>query len=186
MKRLVRSPYFWVIVVVVSVVTYAYTARDRYRQAAILAGAEAPDFEYPSLAGGTVRLSDLEDKVVLVNIWATWCGPCRDEMPSLQRLYDALDDESFEILAVSVDAPEGEQDDSGNRGGNLADFVNQYGLTFTILHDAAGEIRQTYQTTGVPESFVIAKGGIIYKKWTGGTEWDLPVNQELIRRLLKS
>jgi len=187
MKRLVRSPYFWVIVLVVSVVTYAYTARDRYRAAAILAGSQAPDFTYPALSGGEVHLADLEDKVVLVNIWATWCEPCRDEMPSLQRLYDALKDEKgFEILAVSVDAPEGERDDSGNQGGNLASFVHEYGLTFPILHDARGEIRQTYQTTGVPESFVIAKGGVIYKKWTGGTEWDLPVNQELIRRLLES
>lgn len=187
MKRLVRSPYFWVIAVVLSVVTYAYTARDRYREAAILAGSRAPDFTYPELGGGEVHLADLGDKVVLVNIWATWCEPCRLEMPSLQRLYEAIgDDAGFEILAVSVDAPEGEADDSGNRGGNLAAFVHEYGLTFPILHDAAGEIRQTYQTTGVPESFVIAKGGVIYKKWTGGTEWDLPVNQELIRRLLDS
>ena len=104
----------------------------------------------------------------------------------MQRLYDALGDEDFEILAVSVDAPKGQTDDSGYEGGDLAAFARQYGLTFTILHDESGEIRQTYQTTGVPESFVIAKGGVIYKKWTGPTEWDLPVNQELIRRLLAS
>jgi len=185
--KLVRSPYFWAIVVVVSVVTYAYTARDRYRAAAILAGSQAPDFEYPTLDGGEIRLSDLEDKVVLVNIWATWCGPCRDEMPSLQRLYEALGDEDdFEILAVSVDAALGQSDDTGNVGGDLGAFVHEFGLTFPILHDADGEIRQTYQTTGVPESFVIAKGGTIYKKWTGETEWDLPVNQDFIRRLLQS
>jgi len=184
--KLVRSPYFWTIVVVASVVAYAYTARDRYREAAVLAGSTAPDFAYPTLTGGEIRLSDLEDKVVLVNIWATWCGPCREEMPSLERLYQALDGEDFEILAVSVDAAQGERDYSGNEGGDLAAFVHEFGLTFPILHDIRGEIRQTYQTTGVPESFVIAKGGIIYKKWTGQTEWDLPVNQDLIRRLLQS
>lgn len=186
MMKLVRSPYFWVIVAVVSVVAYAYTARDRYRAAAVLAGSEAPDFAYPTLDGGEIRLSDLEDKVVLVNIWATWCGPCREEMPSMERLYQSLRGEDFEILAVSVDAPLGQLDSSGYEGGDLAAFAHELGLTFPILHDAAGEIRQTYQTTGVPESFVIAKGGTIYKKWTGPTEWDLPVNQDFIRRLLQS
>ena len=184
MKRLVRSPYLWLIVGVVAVVTYAYTARDRYRQAAVLAGAEAPDFTFPSLKGDEVTLSDYGDHVVLLNIWATWCLPCREEMPSMQRLYDAFEGEDFEILAVSVDAPVGEVDESGYAGGDLAAFAKEFELTFPILHDPSGGIRRTYQTTGVPESFVIAKGGQILKKIAGPTEWDLPVNQELIRRLL--
>jgi peroxiredoxin len=187
MKRILRSPYLWLIVAIVTVVGYAYTARDRYRAAAILAGSQAPDFAFPSLKQGLVRLADLEDHVVLVNIWATWCEPCREEMPSLQRLYDEFEGEDFEILAVSVDAPEGTVDESnGYAGGDLAAFAHEYRLSFPILHDASGRIRQTYQTTGVPESFVIARGGLIYKKVTGATEWDLPVNQELIRRLLDS
>ena len=186
MKRLVRSPYLWLIVGVVAVVTYAYTARDRYRQAAILAGSRAPDFAFPSLTRGEMQLSDLEDHVVLVNVWATWCLPCREEMPSMQRLYEAFEGTDFEILAVSVDAPVGEQDASGYQGGDLAAFAKEFGLTFPILHDPSGSIRQLYQTTGVPESFVVARGGLIYKKVAGPTEWDLPVNQELIRRLLDS
>lgn len=185
MKRsFLRSPYLWAILVVAAVVTYAYTARDRYRQAAILAGSRAPDFAYPSLDDGEMRLSDYEDHVVLVNIWATWCEPCRQEMPSMERLYQALRGEDFEIFAVSVDAPIGQTDASGYAGGDLAAFAKEYGLSFPILHDPSGGIRQTYQATGVPESFLIAKGGLIYKKVAGPTEWDLPVNQELIRRLL--
>lgn len=184
MKRLLRSPYLWLIVAVVAVVSYAYTVRDRYRQAAVLAGAEAPDFAYPSLTRGELRLSDYEDHVVLLNIWATWCLPCREEMPSMQRLYEEFEGQKFEIFAVSVDAPQGEVDESGYPGGDLGAFAKEYGLTFPILHDPSGGIRQMYQTTGVPESFVIAKGGVIYKKVAGPTEWDLPVNQELIRRLL--
>jgi thiol-disulfide isomerase/thioredoxin len=133
-----------------------------------------------------MRLSDFEDKVVLVNIWATWCLPCREEMPSMQRLYDAFEGEGFEILAVSVDAPFGQVDEaSGYEGGYLEAFAKEYGLSFPILHNGSGSIRQMYQTTGVPESFVIAKGGLIFKKVAGPTEWDLPVNQELIRRLLE-
>lgn len=186
MKSFIRSPYLWLIVAVVAVVSYAYTVRDRYREAAVLAGAQAPEFTYPSLTRGELSLSDFEDHVVLINIWATWCLPCREEMPSMQRLYEAFEGEDFEILAVSVDAPIGEQDESGYPGGDLAAFAEEYGLTFPILHNPSGGIRQSYQTTGVPESFVVAKGGQIWKKIAGPTEWDLPVNQELIRRLLES
>ena len=186
MKRLIRSPYLWLMVAIVSVVSYAYTVRDRYREAAVLAGAEAPEFTFPSLTRGELSLSDYDDHVVLINIWATWCLPCREEMPSMQRLYDAFEGEDFEILAVSVDAPAGQQDASGYPGGDLGAFAHEYGLTFPILHDPSGSIRQTYLTTGVPESFVVAKGGVIGKKIAGPTEWDLPVNQELIRRLLDS
>jgi cytochrome c biogenesis protein CcmG/thiol:disulfide interchange protein DsbE len=186
MKRLVRSPYLWLMVGVFSVVGYAYTARDRYRAAAILPGSQAPDFAFSSLRGGEMRLSDYEDHVVLVNVWATWCAPCREEMPSMQRLYDALEGEDFEILAVSVDAPIGQTDESGYEGGDLAAFVKELDLSFPILHDPRGTIREMYQTTGVPESFVIAKGGLIYYKRAGQEEWDAPKNEELIRRLLES
>ena len=102
----------------------------------------------------------------------------------MQRLYEALDGENFEILAVSVDVSLGETDASGNLGGDLAVFAAEYGLTFQILHDPSGEIQRTYQMTGVPESFVIGMDGLIYKKVAGSTAWDLPVNEELVRRLL--
>lgn len=184
MKRLVRSPYFWLLAAVVSVAGFVYTARDRYREGTVLNGAEAPDFSFPSLTRGELSLSDYEDHVVLVNVWATWCLPCLQEMPSLQRLYEAFDGEDFEILAVSVDAPVGETDEDGYRGGDLGAFAGRYGLEFPILHDPSGSMRQLYQIPALPESFVVAKGGLIWKKWAGATEWDLPVNQELIRRLL--
>lgn len=104
----------------------------------------------------------------------------------MQRLYEAIGDEGFEILAVSVDAPFGQRDVSGNLGGDLEAFAHEYGLTFPILHDPSGRIQRTYQTTGVPESFLIAKDGMIYRKVAGETVWDLPVNRELVRRLLDS
>ena len=184
MTRLVRSPYFWFILGTVAVVSYAWTARDRYRQAAVLPGSSAPEIALPSLSGGEIRLSDYEDHVVLLNVWATWCPPCKEEMPSMQRLYESLEGEAFEILAVSVDAHIGETDEGGYEGGDLAAFAREYGLTFPILHDPRGSIRQTYQVSRVPESFIIAKGGLIVRKVAGQTEWDLPVNQELIRSLL--
>jgi hypothetical protein len=104
----------------------------------------------------------------------------------MQRLYEIFEDEYFEILAVSIDASLGMMDDSGYEGGNLAAFAREYGLTVPILHDPSGGIQQTYRTRGVPESCVVAKGGLLYR--TERSAWarsgDLPVNQELIRRLL--
>jgi peroxiredoxin len=186
MKRsFARSPYFWAIVGVLTVVGVAWAGRESYRP--VITGAEAPDFTFSSLDGGSVSLSEFRgEKVVLVNVWATWCGPCVVEMPSMQRLYDALDSEDFEILAVSIDAPAGQLDMFGRPGGDLGKFTEDLGLTFPILHDPEGSIQQLYQTTGVPESFVIGKDGVIYRKVAGPTEWDAEVNQGLVRRLLSA
>lgn len=186
MKRsFLRSPYLWAIVAVAVVVAGAWVGRESYRP--VITGTSAPNFTYGSLDRGTVSLSDFRDReVLLVNVWATWCGPCVVEMPSMQRLYEALEGEDFEILAVSVDAPSGELDEFGRPGGDLRAFTEELGLTFPILHDPAGSINQLYQTTGVPESFVVGKDGIIYKKVAGPTAWDAAENEELIRRLLAS
>ena len=102
----------------------------------------------------------------------------------MQRLYEALGDTDFEILAVSVDAKPGQRSSDGQIGGDLKAFADELGLTFPILHDPEGRIERTYQTTGVPETFLVGRDGLIYKKVAGGTEWDAPVNQELVRRLL--
>lgn len=184
MKRsFVRSPYLWAIVGVIAVLTAAWIGRENYRP--VITGSEAPNFVVNALDGGQVSLSDYRrDKVVLVNVWATWCGPCVVEMPSMQRLYESLSGEDFEIMAVSVDAPFGQFDIGGRPGGDLQAFADELGLTFPILHNPSGDIQRLYQTTGVPESFIIGKDGIIYKKVAGPTEWDSTENEELVRRLL--
>ena len=120
-------------------------------------------------------LADYRGKVVLLNVWATWCPPCRIEMPSMERLHKTLAGTDFRIVAVSVD-----EDDSTV----VNAFVRELGLTFDILHDQTGAIQGIYQTTGVPESFVIDRDGVIVKKVIGAVEWDGPVNEALIRRLL--
>lgn len=177
-----QSPYFWAIVVVAAVVTTAWVGRAGFQP--VLTGAVAPDFAATNMAGEPVHLADYRGRVVLVNIWATWCAPCRDEMPSMERLYQDLKDTDFEILAVSVDAALGQVDDGGRPGGDLRAFADELGLTFPILHDPTGKILQVYQTTGVPETFLVGRDGLIYKKVAGGTDWAAPVNQELVRRLL--
>ena len=128
-------------------------------------------------------LADYRGKVVLLNVWATWCPPCRVEMPSMQRLHEKLAGTDFRIVAVSVD---GDGFYSAEKQGprEIMAFVTGMGLTFDILHDPSGAIRSAYQTTGVPESFLIDRDGLIVKKVIGAAEWDGPVNETLIRRLL--
>lgn len=141
-------------------------------------GTEAPDFHANALAEGDRRktLADYHGQVVLLNVWATWCAPCRVEMPSMQRLQQQFGPQGLKIVAVSIDDPGSEE--------AIREFGKEYGLTFELLHDPAGEIRRTYQTTGVPETFVIARDGTIRKKVIGATEWDSEGNQALIRQLL--
>ena len=185
MKRsFARSPYLWAMLGVAAVVTAAWVGRESYQP--VITGSLAPDFAMTALDGSTETVEQYRGKVVLLNVWATWCAPCLEEMPSMQRLYEALEGTDFEILAVSIDARFGETDAAGRPGGDLAAFAADLGLTFPILHNPAGDIQRVYQTVGVPESFVIDKQGMIVRKVAGATAWDAPVNQELIRRLLGS
>ena len=113
--------------------------------------------------------------MTLVNIWATWCVPCRVEMPSMQALYDSLSPRGFKIAAVSID--EGDPTDVRN-------FAAELHLTFDVLQDRSTAIQQAYQTTGVPESFLLDREGTIVKRVIGAHDWSSPVNRALVERLL--
>jgi thiol-disulfide isomerase/thioredoxin len=138
-------------------------------------GSRAPDFHAVDLGTGrATTLADYKDKVILLNIWATWCQPCRVEMPAIERLHQKLGGRGFQIVSVSIDA---------DGDSVVSAYARDLGLTFQILHNQSGDIQQIYQTTGVPESFVIDRDGIIVKKVIGAAAWDGPVNQTLIERL---
>ena len=138
-------------------------------------GSRAPDFHAVDLATGrATTLADYKGKVILLNIWATWCQPCRVEMPAIERLHKKLGGTDFQVVSVSIDA---------DGDSVVTAFARDLGLTFQILHNQSGDIQQIYQTTGVPESFVIDREGIIVKKVIGAAEWDGPVNETLIERL---
>ena len=182
--RCLNSPRTFVLLGMLAVVLIVWVNRDRIQP--VVPGTPAPEFEIADLDGDIVRLSDYRGQVVMVNIWATWCVPCRYEMPSMERLYQKFSDEGLEILAVSIDSELGSLDYFGRLGGDIREFADSLGLTFPILHDPSGGIQQVYQTTGVPETFVVGRDGIIYKKVAGGTEWDAPDHQDLIQRLLSA
>ncbi|HEY7683530.1 MAG TPA: TlpA disulfide reductase family protein [Gemmatimonadales bacterium] len=144
---------------------------------AVAVGTRAPNFKLVDMAtGDSVAIRDhYRGHVTLVNIWATWCDPCKEEMPSMQRLYDSLGQRGFRIAAVSIDQERPEV---------VTRFARDLKLTFDILHDRSGNIQQAYQTTGVPESFLLDTTGVIMKRVIGAHDWASPANRALVRRLL--
>ena len=173
------SRQWTVVLVVVAALLLGAAALTRFAGdvARVEVGAKAPEFRLPDLAtGDTVSLGErYGGKVTLVNVWATWCVPCREEMPSMETLYRELGPKGFAIAAVSID--EGPAED-------VQAFAQELGLTFDILHDRSTRIQQTYQTTGVPESFLLNREGIIVKRVIGAHDWSSPVNRALVERLL--
>ena len=158
------------------VVGIALLIRLRPQMHPLGVGDRAPSFTAVRLPGGRpASLADYRGQVILLNIWATWCQPCRVEMPSMERLWRAFESTDFRVVAVSIDLEDSTV---------VTAFVKELGLSFDILHDQPGDIQRIYQTTGVPESFVIDRQGMIVKKVIGATQWNAPVNQILIRRLL--
>jgi peroxiredoxin len=140
-------------------------------------GRRAPDFAAVNLkTGDTVSfLPDYQGQVVLVNLWATWCIPCRKEMPAMERLYQELGPRGFRIAAVSVD--EGDLDD-------VRAFADDLGLTFDILHDADGSVQKAFQTIMFPESFLIDKDGVIVRKIIGEHPWSSEASRRVVAQLL--
>jgi peroxiredoxin len=122
----------------------------------------APDFGLSNLVGEYVKLSDYRGKVVFLNIWATWCPPCREEMPSMESLYRKLKGRNFEMLAVSIDQ-DGEK--------VVRPFVKKYGPTFPVLLDPDNKTYRLYGLTGVPQTFIVDKNGAVIRKIIGAQNW---------------
>ena len=144
-------------------------------------GSEAPTFTAQTLDSipREKSLDAYKGNVVLINIWATWCLPCRVEMPSIEQLYRDLAPKGLKVVAVSADDPGTEK--------QIRDFVNQYRLTFEILHDPKGqdgEVSRLYETTGYPETVIVGRDGIIRKRLIGASNWNSPENRGLVERLL--
>lgn len=128
-------------------------------------GSVAPDFTLKDLSGRDVRLRDLQGKLVLVNFWATWCPPCRGEVPSMVKLNEVMAGKPFQMLAISID-----------EGGREAveSFFRTSGAKLPVLLDTEQKVSKTYGTTGVPETFVVDKKGVILKKVVGAMDWSDP------------
>lgn len=140
-------------------------------------GSVAPDFTATNLASNeAVSFTEAyAGQVTLVNIWATWCEPCKEEIPALQELYETMGPRGLKIAAVSIDEAGPEV---------VREFMTGFGVTFDVLHDPAGAIQQTYRTTGVPESFLVARDGRIMRIVYGDHPWASDANRRIIEQLL--
>jgi len=163
---------------VVCAVAYGATRYLRKELFPVELGSKAPDFKALTLDSipKEKSLADYRGQVVMINVWATWCLPCRVEMPSIEALHKAYGPKGLKIVAVSIDDP-------GTEAGIRA-FAKQYGLTFEILHDPKGEITELYDITGYPETFIIGRDGVIRKKLMSATDWNSPEARALVDRLL--
>ena len=135
----------------------------------------APDFVLPDLAGQAVRLSALRGKVVVLNLWATWCPPCREEMPSMERLYQRMRGRDFQLLAVS-------QDEDGAK--MVEPFVSEMKLSFPVLIDPDHLVGDRYGVWGYPETFVIDREGRIVERVIGPRDWASPQTLTALEALL--
>lgn len=131
-------------------------------------GFSAPDFTLETLDGGQVTLSDLRGQVVLINFWATWCPPCRAEMPAIENVYRAFKPLGLEVLAVNLTNQDNEA--------AVASFVQALGLTFPILLDRTGEVSNRYNLHGLPSTFFVDSQGVIRSVVVGG-----PMSEALIQ-----
>lgn len=137
----------------------------------------APEITVTSLADGSpLKLSALKGKVVMLNFWATWCPPCREEMPSMMKLNSAMAGKPFQMVAVSIDEG-GKQD--------VESFFNKSGFSLPTYFDTNGSASKAYGITGVPESFIIDKNGVIVKKIIGGLAWDSAEVVSFLEGLMK-
>lgn len=143
---------------------------------AVRVGDEAPNFRLRDLDGNLTSLSQFRGKVVLLNFWATWCGPCRVEMPAMEQLYRTYSRREFQILAVSTD-PQG--------AAVTRPFQQKTGLTFPILHDTEMQIGLTYGARSLPMTFMVDRQGVVRQKIFGARDWDSAEARELIQLLMK-
>lgn len=133
----------------------------------------APDFSLQTLEGETVTLSELRGQAVLVNLWATWCPPCRAEMPAIQKLYEEYKDQGFMVLAVNMTYQDNPQ--------AVLPFTQENNLTFPILLEETGEMARKYELRSLPSSFFVNRNGTIQEVVIGG-----PMSEALLRTRLES
>ena len=151
----------------------------------VLGSKVAPrDFSLPMVTSASVpetlarnmNLGGLKGKIVFLNFWATWCGPCKSEMPSMEALYSKYRDRGLEILAVN----------SGEKAPVVNEFITDYGFSFPVVLDIDGSVSRTYGIQAIPTSYLIDRDGMIILRIVGSIDWNTPQIQAAIELLLDS
>ena len=163
-----------VVLAAVVVAAFGYVRLAENKGYSLKKGAMAPPLRLPALAGGELDLASLRGRLVVLNFWATWCPPCVQEMPSLERLHRTLGKEGLSVVSVSVD-----EDEEA-----LRRFVKEHGVSFPVLRDPGGRAAAAYRTTGYPETFEIDAEGVVREHYVGPAEWSTPEALEHFRKRL--
>jgi peroxiredoxin len=174
----VRRVAFGIVTAATLIVGLSFAGAFETRESRVAPGAPAPDFRAATLDPQPVArtIADYRGQVVLLNIWATWCGPCEWEMPSLEALHNDFASQGLKVVAVAVDDPGFEQ--------RVRDFVARKNLTFEILSEGSGKIERDYEARGIPATYLIGADGLIRKRVAGASDWNSPANRALIAQLL--
>lgn len=135
----------------------------------------APNFELKDLSGKTVRLSDFKGKVVLLDFWATYCIPCHESIPALQKMQDSWKAQGFEVIGLSIDA----------FAEAVPDFVKEKGIDYTIVLDPAQTTPRRFAVVGLPTAFLIDRDGMILRKWTGYSPGVVEEIERAVKETLK-
>jgi cytochrome c biogenesis protein CcmG, thiol:disulfide interchange protein DsbE len=171
-----RSPFRAAALAVLVLVAAGAAAGCDVAEGAVQQGRPVPAYAGQDLAGVPVSLASLRGEVVMLNVWATWCYPCRKEMPSFQSLHEEFGPQGLRVVAVSIDSP-------GARAA-IDEFLEEYGISFTIVHDGGQEVTRAFRTLGVPETFLIGRDGTLLKRWTGRIDGHSPqVRQPIVEAL---
>lgn len=135
---------------------------------------EAPAFTLAGVGGKTVSLKDYKGKVVLLNFWASWCAPCREEAPALEKLWSDYKARDFVVIAIAAD----------RRPETARRFVSKLGLSFPALFDPEGTVRKLYEVTALPTTYLIGKDGKISGRVLGAAKWDGASSRKLIEEFV--
>ena len=176
LKRVLIAAMFSLVSIVSAVPALAVDPFASLKMSRLPAGSMAVPFELTSLDGKVVKSSELAGKVVLVNFWATWCGPCKEEMPSLARLQKQLDPAEFTLLTVTTDL---------QRQG-ITHFLSQLGISLPVLFDEDQEVSRSFMVRGLPTTIVIARDGTLVGRAVGPRAWDSPEAVAVMRQVMES
>jgi thiol-disulfide isomerase/thioredoxin len=176
MRKVVAS----LVAVVATITGLAYAGAFDTTTSRVSPGSPAPDFRAVTLDAHPVPkgIADYGGEVVLLNLWATWCGPCEWEMPAIEALHRDFGPKGLKVVAIATDDPGYEQ--------RVRDFVARKGLTFEILSEGSGKIEADYEARGIPATYLIGRDGIIRKRVAGASDWNSTANRALVAQLLES
>jgi len=172
----VKNKVFIFLIIILSGIAIAFfIVRHQYSPRITTVGSVAPDIELIDINKNTLKLSELKGSVVFINFWATWCESCIDELPSIERLFIHLSgNPKFKLITILY------KDD----GYSISSYMKENGYTFPVYLNPDGSAAKYFGITGVPETFIIDKKGILRKKIIGPADWDSPLAIEALQNLL--